>query len=214
MSISCSTNVQLNASDHARILKEVDTNREFGGNFALRSHNGTRQLYIEKGGYGTLDTVDISRNIVEFHTHPRKCVDDDCALGVPSPPDITNILIGSAFGTQYHVLYSSDGVFVISVPKSIQAELSDERSFLRFVKRFIPRLYKVFNEHVKGRLSYAKFRDRYMRVIHEMGISIHKTATNVAPELNLEHPCSLPDSYSRKVFVPDWYDRSMKGVLM
>jgi hypothetical protein len=209
----CSVQARLSQEDHDWIRDETKTDREFGGNFVLDPW--TNELRLNKTAYGGLDSVDVERGLVEFHSHPTKCQGDECALGVPSPADIGNIAIGAIHGNQFHLLYSSDGIHVLSLSDRVRKGISTESGFRAYIKRYIPKLYDLYLSFIDDELSYHEFRRKYLKIVRDMGINMEERplSTHRPPELELDVPCSLRKPYKGPdMKIPRWFDDVMSEV--
>jgi len=87
---------------------------EHGGNTILNFDDQVIEGAQEKTG--AYNSVQMPRGVVDWHSHPRKCKNDNmCAIGLPSPNDMINITSGALNGTQRHLVYSAEGTYSITV---------------------------------------------------------------------------------------------------
>lgn len=101
-------------NSHDQIMHHVMTSQsEHGGNFNVSEQNNL--LVIDKTHTNHKShSVAVKCSRVEWHTHPKKCIKDVCALALPSSDDIQICLSrGLQKKCEVHFVYTYIGVFVI-----------------------------------------------------------------------------------------------------
>jgi len=121
------------------LAKNGDT--EFGGNVKINKTSGVLTLgSIVKGSF---NNVNFQRGIVDWHTHPFRCQDvNKCTIGLPSPGDMVNTIIGSSLGNLAHIVYSRDGVYILQVRESIRTLLVKQMGLLGGVTSRVKRQFE------------------------------------------------------------------------
>jgi hypothetical protein len=116
--------LELRAEDLELIRRECLTGRrECGGNFTISSLETPMDVYrlkIDRWVYGEYASLQLPRSAIEFHTHPKRCLNaNTCAVPVPSPQDVVNMFVGfSNETTLLHFLMTSHWLYAMVVSKS------------------------------------------------------------------------------------------------
>ena len=132
----CTALFKLDPAFFAKARSAVKTLRENGGN--TRIDYKTRTISEGETSKGEYNAIRMSRGVVDWHTHPRDCESSaKCAVGVPSHIDLVNIALGSLFGTQAHILFSSEGTYVLRISKKTAGLLASFSIHFRSSKRLL-----------------------------------------------------------------------------
>lgn len=150
-----------------------DAMHEYGGIFMIDKNNKVLRKGKQTGG-DTYDAIEMHRGLVEFHTHPTPCKNNKvCTVPIPSPEDMVNIVIGILCGVQCHLLYSSDGVYCISMQED---ELNAATLSWDHLKLYIHILYdaldKMHSEFTKHNPGMTRYRDVWLNTCREKGFRI------------------------------------------
>lgn len=176
---------------------------ESGGNTYIDFDNRT----ISKGqsSSGGYNFVDMSRGIVDWHTHPDECQSAEvCTVGVPSHFDFANVLLGTMFGTQAHILFSADGAYVISVDVDLLERMRKDKCAFKQVKHqifsIIQSLHSTFSNSVS--MPYHKYRDSLIEQMRLLGFVIHLFKIGEIPSVRLIYQPNLHRKGIQKIQVP------------
>jgi hypothetical protein len=125
---------------------------------------------------------------VDFHTHPAKCLNDDtCTVGVGSPGDMINIYLGVLKGNQYHMIYSREGTYVISVIPSFRRVIRAYRGvpsrLKATVKQEITDLHEKF-KHTPS-MTYAQYKRHWFRIVRKYGFKVRFYPRKQTPTLKI-----------------------------
>ena len=120
---------------------------EYGGNTVLTINNRVGVLTKGQMTKGQFNNVNLPRGIVDWHTHPRTCRSpNNCTLGLPSPADMMNILIGSSKGNLAHMVYSTEGVYLIRVKEYVKLSITSNGDLSRVSNRIRSTFDVLFNK--------------------------------------------------------------------
>lgn len=124
---NCSHEFTVDTKLHARLVHLMSTGKvEYGGNTVVHQSDRNCTLTLGEMVQGQFDHVDLPRGIVDWHTHPRTCrARNDCTVGLPSPSDMENVVLGHAMGNLAHMVYSSEGVYVLMLRPSIKSNIRE-----------------------------------------------------------------------------------------
>lgn len=133
--------------------------------------------------YGKYDSVQVPRGVVDFHTHPVVCKNQNkCALEVPSAFDIAFLFENQAQGrNQYHFLFTRMGTYRIRLKRrareayrqSAAADASFPAQFRAMILKLFGDMHEKFNEaYPAPGFTLHKFRARWLRRMREFGIQV------------------------------------------
>jgi hypothetical protein len=149
-------------SDYKRIYQSMATGKELGGTFSLGKDNS---LTIASFSDGQTASVDVPLSPYEFHTHPNTCNSKkNCALGVGSVQDLSNILERSSSGNICHFVFAIEGVFVIKVRR-------DSPDFMKrnFGQKTLQELKRLQVAFAQTSQTYKEFREEWLQVMNNSG---------------------------------------------
>jgi hypothetical protein len=192
---------------NARIEHGGDTRLNFDSGFILPASEQT----------GTFANVDLHRGIVDWHTHPDKCLDEDtCTIGLPSPSDMANVAIGASMGNQAHLVYSREGTYTIQMTQLERRKLLSDAKYAReypaHVDRVLSKVFRKFGKvpHEKfkggrmtaaqGKQFYAQFTDEYTAAAEKLGFIMKLFPGDMVPVVNIDYQCGSAGSDLKIVF--------------
>ena len=105
---------------------------EFGGNSKL--DYGAMLISQKEVTSGKYDRVKIPRGVIDWHSHPAKCAKSTCTIGLPSPADLCNIYDGALRDSEYHLVYSKEGTYVIRIADHFKAAIVEHPKILPLLK--------------------------------------------------------------------------------
>lgn len=112
---------------------------------------------------GDRDSVDVPKGMLEFHTHPSTCRDDDpdCGIDVPSPEDIGLLLHGLLNGSLAHLVFASTGSYVMQATPSLAHKIHALGD--GYIGSLIADFERLFDEEPQrlGKLGNRAFLDRF-----------------------------------------------------
>ena len=179
------TRFTVDVPTHERRRKLVGDMVEHGGNFALDLKR--RVLVGGEENNGKYNKIEMTRGLVDWHSHPRKCENDNsCALGIPSPDDIHNIVLGHIYGNLGHLVYTKEGTYFIQLTPSLVVALSCNyevlEEYLKDLKKLSDKLHAQF---LKRGFAYKDYITQWCELMRLCGLTIHFFAGNTMPEFTL-----------------------------
>ena len=178
---------------------------EYGGTFKW-SNVGKEYIHdtLRSGQY---NSVAIPEGEVQFHTHPSKCKDDVCAMGVPSIKDLFGYAEAVMKGeTKVHCIYSKEGTYCIMLRPEIRRALKD------------PRFRKIWRDTAESNLAdfrskqditaatYDKFKRSWTNLARGQGFEINfkpiadeSSTFEFTPEGDTSDPTSSYEEYARRM---------------
>jgi len=135
----------LDKAFHDQLVNWTATGRsEHGGNTRIDVVNDSATVSMKRHTVGSFSSVDLPRGLIDWHTHPMTCKSQfNCTMGLPSPEDMMHIILGSAVGNLAHLVYSSDGVYIIKVKDELRRVMNKSKSerIAAVVKQQFERLF-------------------------------------------------------------------------
>jgi hypothetical protein len=187
---TCQSKFAIENNFHQKNRKATYASFEHGGNVILDYDNyeilpGQK----ETGGY---NYVQMPRGIVDWHSHPRKCKNKNmCAVGLPSPADMTNIVLGILHGSQAHLVYSAEGTYSVrlkpSLIKKIEFSPRKIKAFCFYVNSALEDLHRKF---VDTEQKYAEYRNAWLKESKKLGFIVEFFPKDTKPVLFLKYHCS------------------------
>jgi hypothetical protein len=211
----CQGAVVVERATHENILRHVHSSdaREIGGpftfvpngqgGFVLRSQMANHQ---RPAGYAE---INIPRGVVEFHTHPSRCQaspdksgDVQCAVPLPSAADMVNVAVGYRDGVRAHLLYSSEGVYVIQVSEALASAVSvdiEDAGAMCRLQRLLCEMYSAMeanhtayankvellaNEKMVG-AAFKIHQQEWIRLAQQLGFDVQVLDADELPRLQL-----------------------------
>lgn len=138
------------------ILKSLYKRNEFAGRFQFELKNNkmiSSMINLKEGNSSSVETIP---GLVNFHTHPFSCYNDEkCIFGSPSGEDMRELIRFGLQGNLCHLIFALEGVYVIQV----------NPCYLKILKE---KSFKI-NEKIKGdtaRGVVAYFIEMYFKSTH------------------------------------------------
>jgi hypothetical protein len=184
---------------HADCAKGVKHPREFGGIPLLNPLTRTIELGGKKVNSKQYAGIDMDRGVVEWHSHPAPCHGNECAIALPSPRDIINVMAGSLDGVQAHMVYCNDGVYTIKVGAALLQKMrSGGVCTLRKEQcRVATALTALHNRYAESPEIYAKYRKVWLKGVNQLGLEVELTPPGQRPRIELdnivEHNPHIPE---------------------
>lgn len=163
---------------------------EHGGNTRIDVEN--KVIKGDQTVSGAYAKVSIPRGIVDFHTHPAKCLNDNnCTVGLPSPADLVNIYAGVLRGMLYHLVYAREGTYVLEIQPKVRAAIKAQGHVPERMKQTVIHEFNALHEQFKkrGARDYAGYRADWMRRVKKHGFYVRFYPLGKRPVLNLEYDC-------------------------
>lgn len=175
---------------------------EHGGNTIINFDKKT--LLLGERSEGKYASISMPRGVVDWHSHPRKCKDrQTCALGLPSPADMCNVLIGAVYGSQAHLVYAAEGTYVITVQPSLLHHARESNQNLKnFCRKIRTSLEKLHESFLKRQDEYETYRDQWFPVSKQLGFDVDFFKKDTLPRISLHTKCGTKGSFFAPVFVP------------
>lgn len=185
---------------HRLLRSLVDDTREHGGNFSVNYCKGTLEIESDdKSRSRDFTEVKIKRSIVDFHTHPSKCIKDVCAVSTPSPADLLNVAAGIMHGNFCHFVYTKDGVFRIQLAPGLDRHLMNSSFRHQFVSSVNSSLNKLYAELDSGKMSYRAYKTKYLDAAKQLGFHITLFPNSVRPSVKIDFDCDKQHHKVREV---------------
>jgi hypothetical protein len=202
--MACTSGFTIDKAFHTRLRGIVDRGSvEHGGDSRIDYASGYILPATEQTG--SFSGVQLNRGIVDWHTHPATCIDEDnCTIGLPSPSDMANVAIGAASGNQAHMVYSAEGTYVIQLNCELRRRMASDGEFTRGfpaeVNIHFERLFDKYSKKppdfvkgawtsLKGRAYYAKFTSEFNHLASRLGYKITFFAGNRIPSIRISYEC-------------------------
>jgi hypothetical protein len=211
----CEGAVVVERATHETILKHVHSAdpREIGGPFTfVPNDQGGFTLHSQSANQNResgFAVINIPRGVVEFHTHPSRCQaspdksgDVQCTVALPSAADMVNVAVGFRDGVRAHLLYTSEGVYVIQVSDALAAVVSvnaDDSIAMCRLQKLLCDMYTQLEDNHRAyarkveltqgeKAIHAMFhvhQAEWMRLAHQLGFRVQLVAPDELPRLNL-----------------------------
>lgn len=212
----CEGAVVVERATHETILKHVHSAdpREIGGPFTfVPNGQGGFTLHSQSANQARdsgFAVINIPRGVVEFHTHPSRCQaspdkpgDVQCTVALPSAADMVNVAVGFRDGVRAHLLYTSEGVYVIQVTDALAAAVSVDADDASAMCRLQKLLCDMYTRLEDDHRAYAKkveltqndksiqamFRlhqTEWLRLARQLGFDVELLAPTELPRLKLQ----------------------------
>jgi hypothetical protein len=180
----------------------VHIQKEHGGNLAFDFRR--KRLIRGDLGTGKYNRIEMSRGVVDWHSHPRRCLNNNtCALGLPSPMDLGNIILGSIYGTSAHMVYAAEGTYVLQVKAPVLRIIRDSPQalgdFIAFVMDRFERLHRRF---IRTHMKYNRYRMLWLEHANASGLHARLFKGDKTPKIRIFYDCHLRPSLPRALTVP------------
>lgn len=207
----CTSTFVVHPESHARMREWVEDDSEHGGNFSVDYKN--KQISLANTTGGIYNRIQLPRGTFDAHSHPRKCKDGRCAVGLPSPLDLLNVLLGITNGGTAHMVYSPKVTYVIQVKPELLSEHKAqpdrfESKLTSVVKDFMP-LHKRFE---KGDITEDEYDEEWEKLADKHGFAITKFKPHEIPSIQVTYPCDRADNVVEKVHVPASYNSMIANI--
>jgi hypothetical protein len=195
----CSGVFTVDPAVHALNRSFVGDLKEHGGNFAIDFHR--KVLIHGKLSIGEYNSLSMDRGVVDFHSHPRKCLNDKtCAIGVPSPDDLINILVGAVYGTIGHLLYAASGTYVIKVRPSLVKSLISSQARLRsYARKTRETMMALDHRFQGGQMNYVTYKNEWLRLARKCGFIVRIFKGDDMPSISIPYSCYYSKQNQRPV---------------
>ena len=206
MNMGCKARFRVKPEFHRQIRKFTYDKFEHGGNVVFDFKN--QVLTPGDEAHGEYASVDLSRGVVDWHTHPRSCLNDDmCALGLPSPTDLANVALEMVFGTVAHMVYSKEGTYVLQIDPKILNHISQSKQAVKEYQRFLLKKFEQLHQYFlyHHRLPYSLYRKEWLNLAQNSGIKVHFYKGDAVPTIKVQYDCRYKqrDNMHVAVDVPD-----------
>lgn len=177
--------VSIDPATHASHRRNTSDMVEHGGNFGID--------FTKRRAFGVVETqgkynkIDMTRGVLDWHSHPRKCADDDtCALGIPSPDDIHNVVLGHIYGNLGHLVYAKEGTYFIQLDPVrthlVSCNFPVLEKYLGDLRRVSDDLHEMF---LKRRFPYHKYIKNWCTLMTKCGITVKFFKGNTIPRFTV-----------------------------
>lgn len=209
--MSCRKSFTIDKAAFLKLRKACSDMVEHGGNFALDVRNG--KLIPAHENTGKYSKIEMQRGIIDFHSHPKFCLSDDvCAVGVPSPADIKNIVLGALYGSGGHMVLSKEGTYAIQVPQTlVQKFTCDYKLLEKFIEQNTKASDMLHANFMKRRFPYKEYIGEWCKLERGFGLNVKFYAKNRIPKFELPFDCaSAQNSHVyREIVVPKALEHSL-----
>jgi hypothetical protein len=176
---------KIDAKTHAHRRACTGDMIEHGGNFFIDVHKGVVVGAIENEG--RYSRIQMTRGLMDWHSHPSKCKNENsCALGIPSPDDIENIVMGAIYKNKGHLVYAKEGTYFIQLtPQRIQLLSCDYarlETYLDDLRRLSDKLHRSF---MRKKFAYKQYTRVWCDLMRKCGLTIQFFKGNTLPRFDL-----------------------------
>ncbi len=183
----CKRRIRIDPALHKRNRAFVSQMREYGGDAVLEAQSGIVRAgkHVNRGAYSR---VKFPRGVVDFHSHPSKCLNKNtCAVGLPSPADCCNVIKGAAKGTLFHMVLSREGTYVLRLNDHLLEQLRlGQVTTQQLCDKCIPAFTRLHDEYAKRSVrEYPKYRSRWLRLARKLGFIAQLFQKNRRPSVTL-----------------------------
>jgi len=186
---NCNAKFTLADKFHKRNRKFTNDLHESGGNTTI----DFKKHVISEGktSKGEYDSIHLPRGVVDWHSHPRKCLNDDkCALGIPSPADLGNVALGALYGTKVHMVYSREGTYEIKLCKLKVAKfIKDAKAFEEFTEALHHVFLGIHDKYVEK--PYKEYQNEWFKEAKKIGFLVKLWPKDNAPIIEMDYDCAL-----------------------
>jgi hypothetical protein len=172
---------------HAARRAMVGDTHEHGGNFSLGADGLLHGEALNEGSY---NRIQMTRGYVDWHSHPRNCESDEkCALGIPSPQDVMNVVLGAVYGSLGHLVYAKEGCYLIQLRPALVSLLRCDYKRLDKFTTDLTELSDHLHKHFLKRLfPYKDYIKYWLKLMTVCGITVKFFAGDAQPKLTLNVP--------------------------
>lgn len=172
-------------SDFQKRRAFVSDNVEHGGNFSIDLDK--KEICGEVERKGQYAQVNIVRGIMDWHSHPMNCLNDSkCALGLPSPQDITSIFAGHMYGSVGHFVFASEGTYFINFDHKLINEMKCDLVRAEKYTKLLTSLSDDLHAHfLASEFDYDDYRSYWMEIMFIHGVHCHFFHKNTRPKVKV-----------------------------
>jgi muramidase (phage lysozyme) len=203
---ACRIAFNIDPAFHMKVRSFVKTKlKEHGGDTNINFQSGNvTEATMQVGQY---DKVELNRGVIDWHTHPAQCKNKDtCTIGLPSPSDMANVIMGVGVGTMAHMVYSREGTYVIQVKHQLRGRLLQSAGFVKEkANEMNARFISLYNKHnqqphesfggFKSRTTaagrYKEFTQSFFSLADMHGFCIQLFKGDKVPRFTLHFNCNV-----------------------
>lgn len=187
----CTHRFSVDPVTHADNRGFTHDKKEHGGSMWIDFADST--VHNSNVGQGRYNRIEMERGVVDWHSHPGRCLNDNmCALGLPSPQDVNNVIVGSLWGTKVHLVYAKEGTYLIRIKPALLKQMANDRSFRKMkqqeIYNVLEDLHKFFITHPS--LTYTAYRRKWVKKARSLGVLVNFFAKNRRPTFDLSYDCA------------------------
>lgn len=184
--------VRVHQQSFAAIQSEINTMREYGGNFKYNRESNT--LSIDKNSIvrGQHDNVTIPHGMYEFHTHPAVCDNGKCALGIPSTQDIKIHLEDMNSDCYTHFVFEKDGMWLMIPSTALRGH--QNKQMLAMAHKKAAAMVSMLTSLSMSNYTqeYIKLRNQWIQVARNIGVHMQFVPyvdPSESPTFSIPVPC-------------------------
>jgi hypothetical protein len=161
---------------------------ESGGNLQFDSSG---DLIPRESTTGQYSRIVMPRAIVDWHSHPAKCKKDSCALGIPSPADGKNIVIGALSGSNGHFIFAKEGTYALRVADwKLEQIWENKCDILQFLADIDSEWDSLHRQFIRKAFNYNVYVEKWLQLATQIGFDVHLFPPNEEPYIMVRHHCS------------------------
>lgn len=200
----CNAVFMLDKQTHAENRDFTRRMREYGGNLAFDMK--TKTLCRGDIDHGKYNGIQMSRGVVDWHSHPARCLNNDtCAIGLPSPADLKNIMVGALFGTSAHLVYAKEGTYLVQVRASTLRKLQHDDREHTLLQRELHAIEKTFDalhdKFVNSNMKYPQYIVLWMKAARKHHFNARLFKGDTLPRVHVYYDCHFVPK-NKTHFVP------------
>jgi len=175
---------------HKQNRKFIEQKTEFGGNTDVDYNAFT--IHHKSHKSGKYDRVEVPDGTVTWHSHPGKCLNRNaCAIGLPSPMDLSNIYGAVKKGVIWHLVYSKEGCFAIKVRQDYRDVLKTRNDVLEALrKRCMKDFMTLHNRFKRRKDNYTQYTRGWFALAARHGFIVKFFKGITRPKLTIRYPCA------------------------
>lgn len=184
----CVAKFKVSPSFHKECRRLPEKMVEHGGTMKTDRANGN--IVKSKSRTDNIyDRVNLPYGEIQYHSHPGECLNDEkCAIGIPSPVDMSGFVQeASVRGTLAHLVYSKEGTYMIRIKPKVLAMLRKHPKLRKeFRKRVIKKYERMHDVFAEGDENYTDYRRRWLAAVNNDGFSVKLFKGKRTPSTSIE----------------------------
>jgi hypothetical protein len=185
--MNCETKIEFEPGFLSFARKCVKLSYENGGNLRINERKKLEPLELTEGKYSS---IIIPRALVDFHTHPARCSKNVCALGIPSPSDVKNLVVGTLEGSFCHFVFSKEGIYSLRIGQDLLLFLKQSScNVLKYLDDIQTIYDKLHNKMMRNKVKYPTYVKYWLDLTRKLGVEVTLFTHKEVPYVLIPHQC-------------------------